>query len=477
MQLHHLSDSSSPGQALARTPLPYGQLAILLFLRFTEAASAYVIFPFLNELLAKDMGFGSKAGYYAGLLESSRQLVSLVCVMYWSRLSDLIGRKPVLFIGIVALAVSTTSFGLSRTFWALVLSRCIFTALNSNSGVIKSMVGEITDQTNRADAFGLLHVPWAIGSSFGAFTGGWLAHPNVHFPGIFKSYFWINYPYLLPCSVVALLAILACCAIVFFLKETVKIRIIRKASCITSDAASRPLLQSTTPYNYKGHSEVKNFNLNDEPVSLQALLHPRIMLPLLNYVCLASLHAASNSIQPLFLAMPVDIGGLGLPPRDVGYIFGAYGIMNSLFQTFVLARLVRRFGVKTVFLTGVSMFVPMFAFSPLMNIVVGVHGPSHVVWIMLACQLFCSLFMELSYGCIYMFITAAAPNQRSLGATNGLGQTLVSIGRIATPIMAMSLLSLSIEHHFVWGYAAQVVLIGLSLGGIWLASQLPRCLD
>lgn len=34
-------------------------------------------------------------------------------------------------------------------------------------GVIKSMVGEITDHTNSADAFALLHVPWAVGSSFG----------------------------------------------------------------------------------------------------------------------------------------------------------------------------------------------------------------------------------------------------------------------------------------------------------------------
>jgi hypothetical protein len=63
-------------------------------------------------------------------------------------------------------------------------SRCIFTAFNSNTGkslpynlhsndnlgctgVIKSIVGEITDHTNSADAFAMLHVPWAIGTSFG----------------------------------------------------------------------------------------------------------------------------------------------------------------------------------------------------------------------------------------------------------------------------------------------------------------------
>ena len=55
---------------------------------------------------------------------------------------------------------------------------------------------------------------------------------------------------------------------------------------------------------------------------LKSLLHLNVLIPLLNYVSLASLHAASNALQPLFLAMPVEIGGLGLPPRDVGYILG-----------------------------------------------------------------------------------------------------------------------------------------------------------
>ena len=75
--------------------------------------------------------------------------------MYWSRLSDHIGRKPVLLVGTFALAIATTSFGLSRAFWALVVryhfpgsiiilrefngfisvSRCIFTAFNSNAGM------------------------------------------------------------------------------------------------------------------------------------------------------------------------------------------------------------------------------------------------------------------------------------------------------------------------------------------------------
>jgi len=76
-----------------------------------------------------------------------------------------------------------------------------------------------------------------------------------------------------------------------------------------------------------------------------------------------------------------------------------------------------------------------------------------------------------------MFITAAAPNKRSLGATNGFAQTLVSVGRILTPALATSLLSLSIERYILWGYAAYAAFIAISLGGVLLACQLPRSLE
>ena len=77
-------DESTP----KRTPLPFDQIVILLFLRFCESASTFVIFPFLNEVristepsspsqgvtLAPQLlasvtgGDRSKVGYYAGIM-------------------------------------------------------------------------------------------------------------------------------------------------------------------------------------------------------------------------------------------------------------------------------------------------------------------------------------------------------------------------------------------------------------------------
>ena len=44
-----------------------------------------------------------------------------ITVLQWGRLSDYIGRKPVILIGLLGTTVSILAFGLSRTFGALIL--------------------------------------------------------------------------------------------------------------------------------------------------------------------------------------------------------------------------------------------------------------------------------------------------------------------------------------------------------------------
>ena len=71
-----------------------------------------------------------------------------------------------------------------------------------------------------------------------------------------------------------------------------------------------------------------------------------------------------------------------------------------------------------------------------------------------------------------MIVTAAAPNKESRGATNGLSQTVSCIGRIFGSAMATSMLSFSIEHNLLGGYAVYAFLFILSCFAVVLA----RCL-
>ena len=75
-----------------------------------------------------------------------------------SYLADRIGRKPVIISGITGLAISVGSFGMSNSFLAMVLSRCIGGTLGGVLACTKVMVGEMTDRSNQAPAFQWMQV-------------------------------------------------------------------------------------------------------------------------------------------------------------------------------------------------------------------------------------------------------------------------------------------------------------------------------
>jgi len=82
-------------------------------------------------------------------------------------------------------------------------------------------------------------------------------------------------------------------------------------------------------------------------------------------------------------------------------------------------------------------------------------------------------FFNLAFGVIFIFITSSAPNQRSLGATNGLSQTTVSIARAAGPALSTSLFSFSVEKNILGGYGVYVAFATLSVFAVYLATFLP----
>ena len=62
-------------------------------------------------------------------------------MIQWGYLSDRYGRRPVLLFGPLGLAVAMLSFGMSTTFWPLVVSRCLQGVFNGNIGLSSSLSG------------------------------------------------------------------------------------------------------------------------------------------------------------------------------------------------------------------------------------------------------------------------------------------------------------------------------------------------
>ncbi|KAG8699505.1 hypothetical protein FRC09_006582 [Ceratobasidium sp. 395] len=119
------------------TPLPVKQISIVLLMQLAEPIAFTVIYPFIAELVYSTGitgGDESKIGYYAGLIESIFFLTEGLFVLQYGRISDRIGRRPVLLFGMSGLTVSIFTFGLSKTFWGLVITRALSGALNVSLG-------------------------------------------------------------------------------------------------------------------------------------------------------------------------------------------------------------------------------------------------------------------------------------------------------------------------------------------------------
>ncbi|KAI9434219.1 MFS general substrate transporter [Lactarius indigo] len=449
------------------TPVPWAQLWVLLVLQLAEPLTSQIIYPFAPEFVRNvgiTHGDESRVGYYVGLLQSIFFASQALTVLVWSRLSDVVGRKPILLTGLFGLSLSMFCFGLSTSYWGAVFRhvviRSINGALNGNSGIMKSIVAEITDPTNLPQVYAYMPVSWSTGSTLGPMVGGALSRPAERYPNTFgNSEFLKKYPYFLPCAVPATFSALAWVLAFVFLKETV-----------SSPVTFRSLLTKKSDPS----PSVVEIDEAEKPYPLRRLMTRPVLLSVLNYATLALVDVAYRAMQPLFLSTPISNGGLGLAPPAIGRILMYFGILNGIFQLICFARIHALLGTKKLFVGGLLCGIPMFVLFPVTSALARAYGVGWAVYLSVALQVTFALGVNSSYGCIFIFLSAASPNRASLGATNGLAQLLVSIMRAIGPVAATSLFSLSLAEGYLGGGMVYLVLLGVSVMSIAFATALPR---
>jgi hypothetical protein len=75
---------------------------------------------------------------------------------------------------------------------------------------------------------------------------------------------------------------------------------------------------------------------------------------------------------------------------------------------------------------------------------------------------------------MYLYISSAVPNKRSLGAANGLAEVATSILSAIGPAAADWLFAFSLTHNVLSGNFAYVVFVGVACVALGISTQLPR---
>ncbi len=153
-----------------------GLLFAVLFLVMIGFSILFPVEPYYIQM------FGATSATM-GWLTASYSLAQFVFSPLWGRLSDRIGRKPVMLVGLAGYGASMTLFALGQSIPHLFIARTL-------AGV--SVVGHAADgdgghcghddEDERAKGMGLLGAAFGLGAIFGPFVGGVLGDISIRLP-------------------------------------------------------------------------------------------------------------------------------------------------------------------------------------------------------------------------------------------------------------------------------------------------------
>ncbi|KAJ2698731.1 hypothetical protein H4R19_005574 [Coemansia spiralis] len=466
--------SRRPGSSSAQreTPLPWGQLSVLLAVGLAEPINCTLIMPFLYRMVE---GFDVVASphdvsVYASILFTSFCFCQALTSMIWGTLADRIGRRPTVLLALTGDLATFVLFGLSKSFaWALA-ARSMNGLFSGNTGVVRAIVSEIADDSNRPRMMALMSLTWNAGVLIGAAVGGLLADPATQYPHLFGRFELLRtYPYLLPCLAGSLTTAAGLLVGLLKLDETL---VVGRGNNCPAAIEERAVANEATPL---VGDEVSRAPCSDTP-SAAALLTPTFRRILGAGMLMFLANAMSDQIYPIFAATAPGDGGLGFMPRSIGFSLMVAGIAVVYLQLVVYPRLTRKHGVLWCYQLGAVVEAPYFFAIPFLSLLaahidrmLGTGEPSSwlspagaeycLLWVLLVALLLVRVVGNVFvFTSINLLVSNSAPSKATLGTVNGMQQLAVMCARITGPLISGSLWAWSIgsglpyplNSHLVW---------------------------
>jgi len=155
-------------------------LGILFVVVFVDLLGFGMVIPVM-PLYAERLGASAA---WTGLLSTGYSAMQFVFAPIWGRLSDRIGRRPVLLASIAMTALAFLLYGLAGSFAVLLASRLFAGAATANIAIARAFVADVTPPEGRAKGMGLIGAAFGLGFVLGPAIGGVLSHRSLALPGL-----------------------------------------------------------------------------------------------------------------------------------------------------------------------------------------------------------------------------------------------------------------------------------------------------
>ncbi|KAK4799775.1 hypothetical protein SAY86_025140 [Trapa natans] len=401
--------------------LPVKRLISMWIVVLSGALPISSMFPFLY-FMVRDFHIAKREediGYYAGYMGCSFMLGRAMTSVIWGVVADRYGRKPVIIVGVAAVVIFNTMFGLSINFWMAITSRFLLGSLNGFLGPIKAYSTEVFPYEYQALGISTVSTAWGIGLIIGPALGGFLAQPAEKYPSLFsEDSLFGRFPYLLPClviSVFSLVVMIAC----FWLPETLHMH--------NEQGDSYDNLES---------GKNKTAGAGEKTPKKSLLRNWPLMSSVIVYCVFSLVDMAYSEVFSLWAVSPRKLEGLSYSTEDVGEILSITGVGLLLFQTFFYPYIDRLLGSVMVARIFGALSIPLLSSFPFIAMLSGI---SLAVMVTSASVLKNILSLSIVTGLFLLQNRAVEQDQR--GAANGIAMTGMSLFKAVGPAVGGTILS------------------------------------
>lgn len=337
--------------------------------------------PFYAQLLGAEP-------WVITLLGASFSLMQFIFSPMWGRLSDRVGRRPIMLVSILIASAGYLLFGLAGSLPMLFFARMLAGLGSANIGTAQAIIADSTPKHSRAKGMGLIGAAFGLGFIFGPALGG----------------FFVRFGLSVPIFIAAGLCLVNFALAYFILPETLYLT---KGNARKSHAA----------FSWKALKH--------------AARHVGVGRLFFLFFCFSAAFSMLEQVLALFIESTWVAGGgdsgLKLAQKAAEMtteMLVVVGVTAVIVQGGLIGKFVKRFGEKRLLGVGIAFVAASFLAIPATQ-----YGP--YIWLL-------ALMVPLAFGSgltnpslVSLLSRSVDPDEQ--GTALGLGQGLAALGRVAGP--------------------------------------------